>query len=74
MTAEVRATGAEDTVVEAEGMTDTTEGTGVHVGDKGIHPTPTTTKTDIESSTVSRPTATEVGWDECLLRVKQMGG
>ena len=47
MTAAVRATGAEDTVVEAEGMTDTTEGTGVHVGDKGIHPTPTTTKKDI---------------------------
>ena len=36
-------------------------GTGVHMGARIIHPTPATPKKDIDSSTVIRATAIEVG-------------
>ena len=60
--------------MEAEGMIVIVERTGVKKGAKGIHPTPTTTNIDRDRSVVSRPTATEVGRDECWSQGKRMGG
>ena len=45
----------------AEMETGTDAGTGVYVGVKGIHSTPTTPSRDREISAISRPTATELG-------------
>ena len=57
VTAEVRVTGPAETMKIAEG-------TGVHAGVKGIHPMPSTPRTDRDRSAVIRPTATEVGQDK----------
>ena len=69
----VRATGAEVTSVEAEGMTDIAAVTGMHAGAKGIQPIPRTPKTNIDSSGASRPIAAEVGWYEFRIKGKHMG-
>ena len=64
VTATARSTGLEASAVEAEIITDIAAGTGVKVGYKGIHPTPTTPNMYRDISEVVRTTVTEVGWDE----------
>ena len=55
---------AESMALEAEGMTEHTAGTRVHAGGKGICSSPSTPREYIDSSAVSKSTATYVVWDK----------
>ena len=55
---------SETMVAVPTAIMDIREGTGIHVGTKGINPNPTTPRTDTEISAVSRLTLLGVGWYE----------